>query len=101
MTDATEKAIAALCAADTSITEADATRAIAILRGDAAARHTPDNRPMTRREVADLCGVSLNTVSNWGMSGAIRRCALPGHKKAFGYVREDVLAMLDGQRRSA
>jgi len=101
MTDTTEKAISALCAADTSIREADAIRALAILRGDAAARHTPETKPMTRREVAELCGVSKQTVSNWGKEGVIRRCALAGHRKALGYVREDVYRILEGERKSA
>ena len=101
MTDTTEKAISALCAADTSIREADAIRALAILRGDDAAKHTPESKPMTRKEVSELCGVSKQTVSTWGKEGIIRRCAIPGHKKALGYVRADVYKILEGERKSA
>lgn len=52
---------------------------------------------MTRAEVAAALRVSKVTVTAWAKRGIIRRMAIPGRRKAVGYSRKSVAAILNGE----
>lgn len=101
MKAATEKALAAIIAADETISQRDAAAALALLRdglslaqSTSAAARVPY---MTRAEAAKALKVSLPTISTWGRAGIIRRVAVPGRRRALGYRAEDVENILNGE----
>lgn len=91
--------IQAACADDRTIPARDLDAALAILRGEGCAADEPLDFPLTRQEVAKLLRVSRVTVTAWAKAGAIRRVTIPGRKRALGYSRRDVAAILNGTRR--
>jgi len=95
MTRETESVIAHICAADATIKKEDALAALSILRGDGQAVE-PCDVPLTRGEAAKLLRVSRVTVTAWAKRGIIRRMEIAGRRKAVGYSRRSILAILNG-----
>ena len=96
MTNHTESVIAAICATDETIKKADMLAALSLLRGEKDGVAEPCDVPLTRDEAASLLRVSRTTVTTWGKQGIIRRMAIPGRRKALGYSRRSVMAILNG-----
>ena len=70
--------------------------ALSLLRGEKDGVAEPCDVPLTRDEAASLLRVSRTTVTTWGKQGIIRRMAIPGRRKALGYSRRSVMAILNG-----
>lgn len=96
MKNHTETVIASICAADETIKKADMLAALSLLRGEKNGVAEPCDVPLTREEAARLLRVSKTTVTAWGKRGVIRRMAIPGRRKALGYSRRSVMAILNG-----
>lgn len=90
MTLTTDKAIAAILAADETIKSADAKKALAILRGTDAGQGTV----LTRAEAAQRLRVVPRTVTRWAREGLLRCVVVPGRKAAHGYTLASVEALL-------
>ncbi len=97
MKNQTESVIASICAADETIKKADMLAALAVLRGEKAGVSESCDIPLTREEAARMLRVSRATISAWAKRGVIRRFAIPGRRKAVGYSRRSVLAILNGE----
>ena len=93
----TESVLMSICAADETISKADISAALAVLRGRKGEPPQECDTPLTRREAAELLRVSRTTVTAWAKRGTIRRIAIKGRRKALGYSRKSVLAILNGQ----
>lgn len=96
MKSQTESVIATICATDETIKKADMLAALALLRGEKNAVADDCDVPLTRAEAANLLRVSRATVTTWGKRGVIRRMAIRGRRKALGYSRRSVMALLNG-----
>lgn len=101
MKNQTETIIASICATDETIKKADMIAALSLLRGEKNAVAEPCDIPLTREETARLLRVSRTTVSTWGKRGIIRRLSIPGRRKALGYSRRSVMAILNGETSEA
>lgn len=93
----TESVIEAICAADETIKKADVIAALDILRGAKNSRVPECDTPLTRGEAAALLRVSRATVTAWAKRGVIRRMEIKGRRKALGYSRRSVMAILNGE----
>ena len=96
MKNQTETVIASICAADETIQKADMLAALAVLRGEKSGGAESCDIPLTREEAARLLRVSRTTVTAWGKRGIIRRMSIHGRRKALGYSRRSVMAILNG-----
>ena len=99
MKQGTEQIIMAAFANDETISKADMMAALDLLNGKrrpqaVAAAH---DYPLTRAEAAAALRVSRATITTWAKRGTIRRIAIAGRKKAVGYSRADVYAILNGE----
>ena len=99
MKNQTESVIASICAVDETIKKEDIIAALSLLRGEKNDVAEPCDIPLTREEAATLLRVSRTTVSTWGKSGIIRRLSIPGRRKALGYSRRSVMAILNGETK--
>ena len=97
MKNQTETVIASICAADETIKKADMLAALAVLRGEKSGGAESCDIPLTREEAANLLRVSRATVTAWAKRGVIRRMAIKGRRKALGYSRRSVMAILNGE----
>ena len=97
MKSQTETVIASICAADETIKKADMLAALSILRGEKSGVVESCDIPLTREEAASLLRVSRATVTAWAKRGVIRRMAIQGRRKALGYSRRSVMAILNGE----
>lgn len=100
MKNQTESVIASICAADETIKKADMIAALSLLRGEKNAVAETCDVPLTREEAARLLRVSRTTVTAWGKRGIIRRMSIHGRRKALGYSRRSVMAILNGDGES-
>ena len=75
--------------------------ALSVLRGDTKALAPECDTPLTREEAANLLRVSRATVTTWAKRGVIRRMAIKGRRKALGYSRRSVMAILNGEPTDA
>ena len=71
--------------------------ALSLLRGDKNAVAESCDVPLTREEAAAMLRVSRQTVTAWAKRGVIRRMAIKGRRKALGYSRRSVMAILNGE----
>ena len=96
---AIETSIVTMCGDDASLKMENVIRAFAVMRGDKRADQAEADvdTPMTRAEVAAALRVSKVTVTAWAKRGIIRRMAIPGRRKAVGYSRKSVAAILNGE----
>ena len=101
MKSQTETVIASICAADETIKKADMVAALSLLRGDKSALAPECDTPLTREEAATMLRVSRATVTTWAKRGIIRRMAIKGRRKALGYSRRSVMAILNGEQTDA
>lgn len=53
------------------------------------------NMLMTRSEVAAVMRVTTRAVHKWARQGLVRPVRLPGRKRAIGYLRADILRLLE------
>lgn len=60
-----------------------------------------NDRLLRAIDVADLLGISANTVLDWGQSGKLPSFKLGGKNGAVRFRESDVLAWLETQRRQA
>ena len=97
MKNQTESIIASICATDETIQKADMAAALSLLRGDKKAVAEDCDIPLTRAEAAKMLRVSKVTVSAWGKSGIIGRIAIKGRRKALGFSRRSVVAILNAK----
>lgn len=97
MKSQTESVIASICAADETIKKPDMVAALSLLRGDKKSIAPECDTPLTRGEVSNLLRVSRATVTTWAKRGIIRRIEITGRRKALGYSRRSVLAILNGE----
>ena len=88
----TETVIASICAADETIKKADMVAALSLLRGDKKGVAPECDTPLTRAEAA-----AMLPVTTWAMRGIIRRMEIKGRRKALGYSRRSVVAILNGE----
>ena len=98
MTNHTESVIASICAADETIKKADMLAALSLLRGEKNGVAESCDIPLTREEAAGLLRVSRQTVTAWAKRGVIKRLAIRGRRKALGYSRRSVMAILNGEQ---
>ena len=101
MKNQTETVIASICAADETIKKADMLAALSLLRGDKNAVAESCDVPLTREEAAAMLRVSRQTVTAWAKRGVIRRMTIQGRRKALGYSRRSVMAILNGEQTDA
>lgn len=92
----TEAVIASICEADGTIKKADMEAALSLLRGDKKEVAPECDVPLTRAEAAAMLRVSRATVTTWSKRGIIRRMEIAGRRKAVGYSRSSVIAILNG-----
>lgn len=97
MKNQTKSVIAAICAADETIKKSDMLAALALLRGEKKGIAPECDTPLTREEAAHLLRVSRATVTTWAKRGIIRRMEIKGRRKALGYSRRSVMAILNGE----
>lgn len=97
MKEQTAQVIASICAADETIKKSDMTAALSLLRGDKKGTAEECDTPLTRSETAAMLRVSRQTVTTWAMRGIIRRMEIKGRRKALGYSRRSVVAILNGE----
>ena len=97
MKNQTESVIASICAADETIKKSDMLAALALLRGEKKGIAPECDTPLTREEAAHLLRVSRATVTTWAKRGIIRRMEIKGRRKALGYSRRSVVAILNGE----
>lgn len=92
----TETVIASICAADETIKKSEMLAALSLLRGDKKELAPECDTPLTRAEAAAMLRVSRATVTTWSKRGIIRRMEIDGRRKALGYSRRSVMAILNG-----
>jgi predicted DNA-binding transcriptional regulator AlpA len=84
--------------ADQTLSPADRSRLVALLRNGATARHVePTNRVerlIRRREVAERISCSLRTVDKLAATGILAKRKLPGRTRASGFLESDVVALI-------
>lgn len=86
--------------ADPSVTPADRTRLMALIKGSAEEpkgepRSEPNKPQVLRRsEVALRLARSLRTVDKLASDGLLRKFSLPGRKRAAGFLETDVAALI-------
>lgn len=97
MKNQTETVIASICAADDTIKKADMLAALSLLRGEKSGVAESCDVPLTREEAAAMLRVSRQTVTAWAKRGVIKRLAIKGRRKALGYSRRSVMAILNGE----
>jgi len=96
MTQQTETAVAAILAADCTVTPERRDAALAALRGDAPEpQGAPLGRVLTAQEVAELFGVTRRAVNQWRTKGLIRPVAV-GTARRFRYAEGEVRRILAG-----
>ena len=93
----TESVISSICAADDTIKKSDFIAAMSLLRGDKSNDGKEYDTTLTRAEAANILRVSRATITAWAKSGIITRFAVKGRKKALGYSRRSVMAILNGK----
>jgi len=97
MKPTTKTALAALCAADDTISEERAKAALRLLDGDETAR--PFQRVIRTTEVARLFGVTTKTLREWAKAGALVSVYAGKNKLRTGYTEASVRALLAGQAK--
>lgn len=93
MRESTETAVAAILASDNTVDTQAAAAALRMLKGE---RTPEDDRPMRRRDVAALFGVSPVTVTTWARLGYLDKIVCGKHGRAVAYSRKSVYKLLDG-----
>ena len=99
MLTTTEKAIAAIAAADPSIDRARLREGLRVIAGEisAAVPGCADDRAISRAEAAQILGCSLTMISQYARRGLIRPVRLGATgARAMGYSKQSVMALLAG-----
>ena len=99
MMEHTRKAVEAILAADPSITRGQVKAALDVLAGRTAsglAVDAPTDRALTRRQAAEILGVTPHTVSDYARKGLIKafRFGAQG-RNASGYSAQSVRDLLE------
>ena len=94
MRESTKTALSAILAADESIPNEAAKRAMAILEGGETPR--PLGRVIRTTEAARLLGVTTKTLRNWTKGGALVPVYAGGNKLRTGYTEASVRALAEG-----
>lgn len=103
MTNATIEIIRAGLKADSTVTPEQRTRLIALLRSPVVPTHTAPvsftPKLIKRAEVAMRLSCSTRTIDKMSADGVLRKCRLPGRKRAAGFLEQDVNVLIlgDGQ----
>ena len=88
--------------ADPSLTPADRTRLMAVLRNGASAVKPETSservaRIIRRREAAERLSCSLRSIDKLAASGVLPKRKLPGRKRAAGILESDLNALITGR----
>ena len=95
MLPTTIEAANAILRADPTVTPADRTRLVALLRGPAP--KTPnitETRIMRRIEVAKVLGRSTRSIDLLAKEGHLKKIQLPGRTRGGGFLASDVYALI-------
>ena len=97
MTGNTRTALAAILAADVTITKADADAVLKRLDGKADTPQ-PEARVIRTKDACRLIGVHKKTLREWSARGLLVPCygANPNHR--IGYTADSVRAILEGRK---
>ena len=99
MMQSTKTAVVAILRADPSITREQANAALDALEGRTAAGlavDAPTDRALTRRQVAEMLGVSPDTVTRYANAGLIKALCFGAKGKVTSrYSAESVRALLE------
>jgi len=93
----TELAINALLATDNTVSEQDAIKGLATMKGENLKRGACGDEILTPKEAADLLRVTPMTLYRWAQEGKIRRIRLSGRRKCRGYSRNSCVAIIEGR----
>lgn len=93
MLENTKTALAAIVAADPTVSKADRARLLGALEPAPA----PDAKPgriLKRDEVAAMVRRSRRTIDHWHRKGILQAIKLPGHTRGIGFRESDVHRLL-------
>jgi hypothetical protein len=90
MKDTTKRAIAAIAAADETMTKADIAAMLETRGGE-----TEKDRVISAAEVAKILGKDRHTVRRYARAGLIRRITPPGFARAIGYSRKSIMDFMN------
>ena len=96
MTGNTRTALAAILAADLTITKADADAVLKRLDGKADTP-TPEARVIRTKDACRLVGVHKKTLRKWAAAGLLVPCYGANPKQRIGYTAESVRGILEGR----
>ncbi|MCR5414417.1 MAG: helix-turn-helix domain-containing protein [Kiritimatiellae bacterium] len=100
MLKSTRTAVEAVLRADPSVTTDQIREAVRVLDGKTAAglvNTEPLDRALSRKEVAEILGCSVRTVTDYAQRGLIRRFTFGVNGKlAHGYSADSVRALMAG-----
>jgi hypothetical protein len=94
----TRTAVAAILAADGTITKADADAALKQLEGKADTP-PPEARVIRTKDACRLIGVHKKTLRNWADAGLLVPCYGANPRQRIGYTADSVHAILEGRSR--
>jgi len=105
MLPTTLDATKAMLKADPSVTPAERSHLLALLRNCGKPEAPPpapsEPRIVRRAEAARRLGVSLRAVDHWARTGILRKVVLPGRVRAAGFRESDITDLITGRRASA
>jgi len=104
MLSTTTEAVRSILKADPSLTPADRSRILAGIRNhgrEPDKRESTPNRIMRRGEVAVCLGRSKRFVDKLAAEGILHKVAMPGRRRAIGFLGEDVEKLLGGDAAQA
>ena len=100
MLDTTVDLLKASLKTDPTVTAAERSRLITLLRAVRLKVTKPEvvtvviPRCIRRREVARILAVSLRTVDNLAASGILKKKMFPGRTRGCGFLESDVVALI-------
>jgi len=97
----TKTAIAAIVAADDSLTGDERRAIVARLNESADKPRLPVDRILSIPDTAGLFNRSSRTVKAWAQAGILQRVILPGRKRACGFRQSDIERLIAGKGVSA
>lgn len=94
MLENTKTALAAIVAADPTVSKADRARLLAALVEPKTEAKRTHDRILRRDEVAAMARRSKRTIDHWHRKGILQAVKLPGHTRGIGFRESAVHTLL-------